>query len=79
MKPGHKKQDRANKLRITAISTADLAGALSSAYGRQITEQQVRQVAERGDLLRADGTVSIIEYAAFLIKEMANGRTAEST
>ena len=60
-------------LRITAISTADAARVLSAASGRRITEEQIREVAERGGLLRADGTLSLLEYTAYLVKEMAGG------
>jgi len=57
-------------LALTALPAADLAKILASAYGRRITEEQVREVAVRGGLVRADGTVNLIQYAAFLAKEM---------
>jgi hypothetical protein len=60
-------------LRITAIAVADAARVLSAASGRRVTEEQVREVAERGGLLRADGTISLLEYTAYLVREMANG------
>jgi len=58
-------------LKITALSTAEVAKVLSSASGRQITEGQVRQIAEQGELLRPDGTISLLDYTAFLIEEYA--------
>ncbi|NLX57706.1 MAG: hypothetical protein GXY74_01300 [Phycisphaerae bacterium] len=60
-------------LRITAIAVADAARVLSAASGRRVTEEQVREVAERGGLARADGTISLLEYTAYLVGEMANG------
>ena len=60
-------------LRITAISVADAARVLSAASGRRVTEEQVREVAERGGLARADGTISLLDYTAYLVGEMANG------
>ena len=48
------------------MSPADVAKVLANAYGRRVTEQQVREVAEAGGLVRADGTLSLIEYAAHL-------------
>ena len=60
-------------LKITALPLADAARALSSAYGRLVTEEQVREVAERGGLLGPDGTVNLIAYAAYLVREMAHG------
>jgi len=59
-----------NPLALTALPVADLAKILASAYGRRIIEEQVREVAERGELVRADGTVNLIQYAAFLAKEV---------
>ncbi len=60
-------------LRITALTPADAARVLSAASGRRVTEEQVHEVAERGGLLRADGTLSLLEYTAYLVEEMANG------
>jgi len=60
-------------LKITALPLAQAAKALSSAYGRRITEDQVREVAERGGLVRAGGTINLVEYAAYLVREMAHG------
>ena len=60
-------------LKITALPLADAAKAMSSSYGRLVTEEQVREVAERGGLLRTDGAVNLIEYTAYLVREMAHG------
>ena len=60
-------------VRITALTAADAAKILSTAGSRRITADQVRQVAEAGDLLRADGTFSMIEYVAYLAREVAGG------
>jgi hypothetical protein len=57
--------------RITALSVEDLAKVLSTASGRQISEEQVRQIAEDGELLHADGTINLLEYVAFLVKEVS--------
>ncbi len=60
-------------VRITAMPPADAAKAMSKAYRRLITEEQVREVAEAGGLLRPDGTLNLLEYAAYLVEEMAHG------
>lgn len=65
--------ERQESLRITSMSVADAARVLSAASGRRVTEAQVRELAERGQLLRADGTISLLEYTAHLVREMANG------
>jgi len=60
-------------LKITALSVAEIAKVLSSASGRQITEEQVSEIVEHGNLVKPDGTVSLIEYTAFLVRELAHG------
>jgi len=60
-------------LEITAMKPSDLAAVLSSAYRRKITEEQVREVAEAGNLLAGDGTINLIQYTAFLAGEVGVG------
>ncbi|HOD84946.1 MAG TPA: hypothetical protein PKG77_26315 [Phycisphaerae bacterium] len=38
-----------------------------------MTEEQVREVVEAGDLAHADGTFSLIDYVAFLAEEVTSG------
>jgi len=64
--------DPKSGLKITALSIADAAKVLASAYGREVTDDQVRHVAKAGGLLRPDGTISLLEYTAFLAKEVTN-------
>lgn len=63
----------AESLKITALTPAQAAKVLAAAYGRRITEEQVRQVVEDAQLLRVDGTFSLIEYTAFLAGEATRG------
>lgn len=60
-------------LRLTAVTVPDAARLLASAYRRRITEAQVHAVVEAGELLRADGTFSLIEYVAYLAREVTGG------
>ena len=60
--------------KMTALTPAQAARILSAAYRRRITEEQVREVAEDGQLLRADGTFSLIEYVAYLAGEVVSAR-----
>ncbi len=60
---------------LTALSIAEVARLLSAAYRRQVTEDQVRAIAEAGDLLHGDGTLSLIDYVAFLAEEATRGGT----
>jgi phage tail tape-measure protein len=61
-------------LKITSVTPVQAAKVLATAFGRRITEEQVRRIAEEGELLRADDTFSLIEYVAFLAEEAGNGR-----
>ena len=60
-------------LKITALTVVDAAKIMASAYGRRVTEEQVREVAEKGGLIRPDGTINLLEYTAFLVRELAHG------
>ena len=63
----------AKSLKITAITVPDAAKILATAYGRRVTEEQVREVVEAGELGRADGTFSLVEYVAYLAGEVTGG------
>jgi len=67
------RHDTPKSLKITAISVADAAKVLASAYGRRVTEEQVREIADAGGLLAPDGTINLLEYAAYLVRELAHG------
>ncbi len=60
-------------LEITAMKPSDLAVVLSSAFRRKITEEQVLAVAKVGNLLSGDGTINLLQYTAFLAKEVGVG------
>jgi len=69
-------RDRApagSPLKPTALSVEDAAKILSATYGKTITAKMVRTIAERGDLLQADGTINLVHYAAWLVKEISRG------
>ena len=64
----------AESLKITALTPAQAAKILASAYRRRVTVEQVREVVEAGGLARADGTFSLIEYVAYLAGEVTSGQ-----
>jgi hypothetical protein len=64
----------AESFKITALTPDQAAKILASAYRRRVTPEQVREVVEAGDLARADGTFSLIEYVAYLAEEVTCGR-----
>ncbi len=59
-------------LKITAISVRDLSEILSKSCGKKITAEQVRAIADKAGIVKGS-SISIIEYTAFLAKEVAGG------
>jgi hypothetical protein len=56
----------AEKIDPGKLSPATLALLLTNAGQRLVTEDQVRIIAEAGNLLSANETISLIHYTAFL-------------
>ncbi len=59
--------------KITALNAEQLAKVLSAAGGRRITEEMIRADMDAGAPVNPDGTVNLIHYTAWLVKEMAGG------
>jgi len=59
--------------RLTALSVADAAKVLSRSGGRPVTEAMLQADIDAGAPANADGTVNLIHYAAWLVKELAHG------
>ena len=62
----------AEKLNPNALTPKTLALLLTNAGQRLITEEQVRNIAELGNLLSANDTINLIQYTAFVAQ--AEGR-----
>ncbi len=62
-------EETKKSLEITAMIPSDLAAVLSSAFRRKVTEEQVLEIADTGNLLSADGTINLIHYTAYLAGE----------
>ncbi len=56
------------KLDPGKLTPETLALLLTNAGQRLITAEQVREIAELGDLLTESGTVNLVQYTAFLAK-----------
>ena len=56
------------KINSNALTPEMLARLLSNAGQRVITEEQVRTIAQLGDLLSAADTINLTQYTAFLAK-----------
>ena len=64
-----------DKLNITAISPGDLATLFSRSLRRPVSEQQVRDIAEAGNLLSETDSINLIEYTSYLAQEVNFGNT----
>ena len=60
------------KINPAALKPGTLALLLTNAGQRLVTEAQVRNVAEAGNLLSANDTINLIQYTAFVAQ--AEGR-----
>jgi hypothetical protein len=59
-------------LNPTALSVTDAALVLSRAGGTSVTESMIREDIAEGAPTNADGTLNLVHYAAWLVKEMAS-------
>ena len=62
----------AARLNPSAMSIADAAHVLSRIGGQPVTEQMLRADIDAGAPTNRDGTLNLVHYAAWLVKEMAN-------
>ncbi len=59
-------------LNPTALPVADAARLLSAAGGHPVTPEQIRADIDAGAPTNGDGTINLVHYAAWLVREMAN-------
>ncbi len=58
---------------ISALTVAQVAKLLSVAGEHQITEAMVRDDLELGAPANANGTMNLVNYTAWLVRETTNG------
>ncbi len=63
----------AETARITALTPVQVAKILASAGSRRITEAMVRADIDAGAPTNADGTINLVRYAAWLVREVPVG------
>lgn len=61
------------QVKITALTVEELAQLLSHAGRRSISGQDVLAIAEAAGIVREGSMINLIEYTAFLAKEVAGG------
>jgi hypothetical protein len=64
---------RPNPLNPTAMTIRDAARLLTTVGSAPINEATIRDDLEAGAPANADGTLNLVHYAAWLMKEMSRG------
>jgi hypothetical protein len=62
-----------NRLSLTALRVDELAAVLSRAGGRPVTAEMIQRQIAAGAPLNPDGTVNLIQFTAWLAREVARG------
>ena len=62
-----------NAVSVTSLSIDDLARLLTRSGAKAIDAETLRQDIAAGAPVNADGTINLVHYAAWLVKECANG------
>ena len=60
-------------IKITALTAEELALLLSRASRKNISGQDVLAIAKTAGIVSAAGTINLIEFTAFLAKEVSVG------
>ena len=63
--------DPAPNLNPTALSVANAARLLSKVFGEPVTEEMIRSDVTAGAPTNRDGTLNLVLYAAWLLRESA--------
>jgi len=59
-------------LNPSALPVADAARLLSAAGGQRVTAEMIQADVDAGAPTNGDGTINLVQYAAWLVREMAN-------
>jgi len=62
----------ADQLNPNALTPANLARLLSRVGGREVSEAIIEADLTTGAPLNADGTINLVHYCAWLVREMGN-------
>ena len=66
-------QEMRNPLNPSALTLADAARLLSKVSGQQVTESMLRDDVAAGAPTNPDGTLNLVHYAAWHVKEAGRG------
>ena len=60
-------------LRLTAVPAATFLQLLQAAGSKHLTKQAIEHDRAAGAPIAADGTIDLLAYSAWLVKELADG------
>ena len=63
---------QAGALNPSALTPANLARLLTRVGGQPVTEEMIEADLAAGAPLNADGTINLVHYSAWLVREMGN-------
>lgn len=66
-------EDFGRKLNPLALSLTEAARVLSASGPRPVTAESLQADIDAGAPTNADGTLNLVHYTAWLVKEMAHG------
>jgi len=59
--------------KITALTPAQVAKSLAAAGSRRITDAMIQADIDAGAPVNADGSINVVHYTAWLVREVAGG------
>ena len=62
-----------DSIRLTALSPAEVAGMISKGGGVRMTAADLKADVDAGAPVNEDGTISLMAYAAWLVREISDG------
>jgi hypothetical protein len=62
-----------SRLKPAALAVADAARVLTRLGGKPVTEGMLRADIDAGAPTNADGSINLVHYAAWLVREMSAG------
>jgi hypothetical protein len=66
--------DKNTKLDPASLNIENLVKVLRASGSNEITEEKVQTDIDEGLPVNADGSINLIHYAAWMVKEMGRGR-----